>query len=43
MYYIVQRLENNVLVPMIMSQTLGVSPLLIFVTMILMGMLLGIL
>lgn len=43
MYYVVQRLENNVLVPMIMSQTLGVSPLLIFVTMILMGILLGIL
>ena len=43
MYYIVQRLENNVLVPMIMSQTLWVSPLLIFVTMIMMGTLLGIL
>lgn len=43
LYYIIQRLENNLLVPVIMSQTLWVSPLLIFVTMLFMGILLGIL
>lgn len=40
MYYVVQWLENNVLVPLIMSQTLGVSPLVIFVAMLIMWSLL---
>lgn len=40
---IIQRLENNVLVPLVMYHTLGISPLLIFLCMIVGGTLLGIL
>ena len=40
LYIIIQQLENNVLVPMVMSQTLGASPLLIFICMIIWGSLL---
>ncbi len=43
MYGVVQRLENNVIVPLVMSKTLWVSPLLIFITMIIAGLLLWIL
>ena len=43
MYMVIQRTENNILVPLIMSQTLWVSPLLIFVTMLIFGSLLGLL
>lgn len=35
MYWIIQQTENNILVPMVMSQTLWVSPLLIFLCMVL--------
>ena len=40
-YLVIQQLENNVLVPMVMSQTLWASPLLIFICMIIGGSLLG--
>ncbi len=43
MYMIVQWTENNILVPLIMSQTLWVSPMLIFVTMLVLWSLLGLL
>jgi len=43
LYMIVQWTENNILVPLIMSQSLGVSPLLIFVSMIIFGSLLWLL
>ncbi len=43
LYMIVQRVENNILVPLIMSQTLWVSPLVIFITMLLLWSLLGLL
>lgn len=43
MYWVVQQLENNVLVPLIMSQTLWVSPLLIFVCMLVSWLLLWLL
>ncbi|MEF2175351.1 MAG: AI-2E family transporter [Candidatus Absconditabacteria bacterium] len=41
LYYIVQAFENNVLVPMVMNQALGVSPLLIFIAMLIGGSVLG--
>lgn len=34
LYYIVQAFENNVLIPMVMNQALWVSPLLIFIAML---------
>lgn len=37
LYYIVQAFENNVLVPMVMNQALWVSPLLIFIAMLIGG------
>lgn len=40
---VIQRLENNILVPMVMYHTLWISPLLIFLCMIAGGTLLGIL
>lgn len=40
---IIQRLENNILVPLVMYHTLGISPLLIFLCMIVWGTLLWIL
>lgn len=40
-YRAVQQSENNILVPMIMSHTLGVSPLVIFLSMILGASLFG--
>jgi len=43
LYMVVQWTENNILVPLIMSQTLWVSPLLIFVTMVTFGSLLWLL
>jgi predicted PurR-regulated permease PerM len=43
MYMIVQWTENNILVPLIMSQTLWVSPLLIFVSMLILWTLLWLL
>lgn len=42
-YRILQQTENNVLVPMVMSQTLWVSPLLIFLCMVIWWSLFGIL
>lgn len=43
LYRLIQQAENNVFVPVIMSSTLWVSPLLIFLCMILWGSLLGLL
>ena len=43
LYMVVQWTENNILVPLIMSQTLWVSPLLIFVTMVMLWSLLWLL
>jgi predicted PurR-regulated permease PerM len=43
LYGVVQRLENNILVPLIMSQTLWVSPMVVFITMLLCGLILGVL
>ena len=43
MYGVIQQLENNVMVPLIMSQTLWVSPLLIFICMLICGLLLWLL
>lgn len=34
LYWLIQQSENNILVPMVMYQTLGISPLLIFICMI---------
>lgn len=41
LYLIIQQSEGNILVPMVMHRTLGVSPLLIFLCMILWGSLFG--
>ncbi len=35
MYAIIQFLENNILIPLVMNQALGVSPLVIFIAMVL--------
>lgn len=37
LYWLIQQSENNILVPMVMYQTLGISPLLILVCMIIGG------
>ena len=37
-YISIQQLENNVFIPMLMNKTLGVSPVLMFVCMVLLGM-----
>ncbi|MBP7848323.1 AI-2E family transporter [Patescibacteria group bacterium] len=34
LYWIIQQSENNILVPMVMNRTLGISPLIIFISMI---------
>jgi predicted PurR-regulated permease PerM len=31
---LIQRLENNVLIPLLMNKTLGVNPVVIFISMI---------
>ncbi|HBB03886.1 TPA: hypothetical protein DCZ39_03220 [Patescibacteria group bacterium] len=31
---LIQRLENNVLIPLLMTKTLGVNPVVIFISMI---------
>ena len=40
--FIVQRLENNILIPMLFKQNLGVSPVVIFLCMVLGGVTIGI-
>lgn len=40
-YWIIQQAENNILVPMIMNRTLGISPLVIFISMIVGGTIFG--
>lgn len=40
-YYIIQWTENNVLIPFVMNQALWVSPLVIFIAMLLWGSVLG--
>jgi predicted PurR-regulated permease PerM len=32
--FLLQRLENNVLIPLLMNKTLGVNPVVIFISMI---------
>ncbi len=38
---LLQRLENNVLIPLLMNKTLGVNPIVIFISMIIWGLILG--
>ena len=40
--FLLQRLENNVLIPLLMNKTLGVNPVVIFISMIIWGMILWI-
>lgn len=42
LYILIQQAENNILVPMVMSKALDLSPFLILLTMAIMGSLLGI-
>jgi predicted PurR-regulated permease PerM len=42
LYIVIQQLENNVLVPRVMSQTVGISPLTVLVALLVGGKLLGI-
>lgn len=41
-YTIIQQFEGNVLIPVMMSKTLGVNPLLVFVCMLFGGLIMGI-
>jgi len=41
-YTIIQQLEENFLVPVLMSKTLGINPLLVLVCMLLGGVLMGV-
>jgi predicted PurR-regulated permease PerM len=41
LYYIIQQSENNILIPLVMYNVLGVSPLLIFLCMVIGGSLFG--
>lgn len=40
--FLMQRLENNVFIPLLMNKTLGVSPVVIFISMIIWALILGI-
>ena len=42
LYIVIQQMENNILVPLIMSKSLDISPFLILVTMTALGSLFGI-
>ena len=42
MYFLVQRVENNIFIPALMNKTLGVSPSLMFVCMLLLSMIMWI-
>jgi len=37
----IQRLENNILVPLVMNKTLGVNPVVIFLSMLVGGIVMG--
>lgn len=39
---LIQRLENNVLIPLLMNKTLGVNPVVIFISMIIGALILGV-
>ncbi len=41
LYWIIQQSENNILVPLVMNRTLGISPLIIFISMIIGGTIFG--
>lgn len=41
-YTIIQQFEGNILVPVIMSKTLGINPLLVFICMLFGGLIMGI-
>lgn len=42
LYWVIQRTENNILIPLVMNQTLWVSSLLIFISILIGGSILGI-
>lgn len=42
-FIIIQQLENNVLIPVLMNKTLGVNPVVIFISMIIWGLIMGVL
>ena len=39
--FVIQWLENNVLIPVLMNKTLGVNPVVIFISMIIGGLIMG--
>jgi predicted PurR-regulated permease PerM len=43
LYIVIQRLENNVLIPVLMNKTLGVNPVVIFISMIIGWLIIGVL
>ncbi|MEI7563597.1 MAG: AI-2E family transporter [bacterium] len=42
MFLVVQWIENNILIPILMNKTLGVNPIVIFISMIIGGLVMGI-
>ena len=42
MFLLVQWIENNILIPILMNKTLGVNPIVIFISMIIGGLVMGI-
>ncbi|MFZ2150732.1 MAG: AI-2E family transporter [Candidatus Absconditicoccaceae bacterium] len=40
-FFAIQRLENNVFIPLLMNKTLGVNPVVVFVSMIIGGLIMG--
>lgn len=43
LFVVIQRLENNVLIPVLMNKTLGVNPVVIFISMIIGWLIIGVL
>lgn len=43
LFAIIQRMENNILIPVLMNKTLGVNPVVIFISMIIGGLIIGVL
>ena len=41
-YTIIQQFEGNILIPVVMSKTLGINPLLVFVCMLFGGLIMGV-
>jgi predicted PurR-regulated permease PerM len=42
MVFIIQWVENNILIPILMNKTLGVNPIVIFISMIIGGLVMGV-